>query len=487
MIELITLLVCFFSVFLSFDFKLFKHYLLVFFDYSTKFMKVVFSSELLEDEKEKHAKIYTKQMFINFINILYLLLIPITLFIIVYFSFFKLNDNFDSIFFLELIFSLEFLIIGLIFIFLSIKINKTKHLKKRKIRSSKHYTPIQRNFHRLAFSSIKLQIKIAQFFSIFYKKKMNFKVNPPIFIMGLPRSGTTMVIQSLFDTGLFKAHQYIHMPFIMLPNLCKKIFSDKRSNLIKTYRAHDDGIKINLESPEAFEEIIWRSFYPEKYKSKILDEWSLPLKKLDFINFFAFNCHNLDLANKDKKRYLSKNNNNIIRLRVLRNFFPSAKFLIMFRNPFSQALSLFNQHIKFSKIHSNDEFSREYMEDIGHYDFGKNVRPFNFEINRTKKLDLKKDNPDYWLEYWIHCYSALLKRENVNLNFLSYDRLFENPSKNSKKLLEICGISHSETFCKKFERESEKKLEKVKSNYFNEVLYKDAKKVHRSLLRISKV
>ena len=48
------------------------------------------------------------------------------------------------------------------------------------------------------------------------------------------------------------------MPMILGPNIWSKYFGKNVKNSKDQKRAHDDLIKINLNSPEAFEEVFWK-------------------------------------------------------------------------------------------------------------------------------------------------------------------------------------------------------------------------------------
>ena len=93
-------------------------------------------------------------------------------------------------------------------------------------------------------------------------------------------------------------------------------------------RAHGDGIRISVESPEAFEEVFWMTF------SENDDHTEEKFKRyIQLIN------------NKySKNRYLSKNNQNVKRLNLISKIFPKSKFLFPFRDPIQHANSLLFQH-----------------------------------------------------------------------------------------------------------------------------------------------
>ena len=58
------------------------------------------------------------------------------------------------------------------------------------------------------------------------------------------------------------------MPFIMSPNLSKLI--QKKSNIVKTERLHQDGIMFDLDSPEAFDEVFFSTFNNDDIKDELI-------------------------------------------------------------------------------------------------------------------------------------------------------------------------------------------------------------------------
>ena len=78
-----------------------------------------------------------------------------------------------------------------------------------------------------------------------------------------------------------------------------------------------------------------------------------------------------------KKRYLSKNNQNIRRVELISKIFPNSKILIPFRNPIQHAYSLLSQHKRFIEDSKKDKFVSHYMKWIGHTEFGPNYIPIN--------------------------------------------------------------------------------------------------------------
>ena len=94
-----------------------------------------------------------------------------------------------------------------------------------------------------------------KFFFISRAEKINVK---SLFITGLARSGSTILLNTLYDTGKFASLKYSDMPFVVCPNIWSKINFNKK-NYYKKIRAHNDGVKFSATSPEAFEEVFWKS------------------------------------------------------------------------------------------------------------------------------------------------------------------------------------------------------------------------------------
>ena len=94
----------------------------------------------------------------------------------------------------------------------------------------------------------------------------------------------------------------------------------------------------------------------------------MPFKKIDcFFKKLGTEYENINLQNelddlikktlfvKKKKRYLSKNNYNIFRLKYLIKQYSDANFIILFRDPIETIISLGKVHEKFMDLGKNDK------------------------------------------------------------------------------------------------------------------------------------
>jgi hypothetical protein len=140
-------------------------------------------------------------------------------------------------------------------------------------------------------------------------------------------------------------------------------------------------------------------------------------------------------------RYISKNNANIARLSLLPILFPDCRIVIPFRNPWDHIKSLRNQHKRFANIHDREPFSLLYMEWLGHFEFGKSLRPINFNKWVEKHSDLDPHNEVFWLNYWVETYEAILTSVNSNMCFFDYDRACANPERSLRLLADALEMS----------------------------------------------
>ena len=190
-------------------------------------------------------------------------------------------------------------------------------------------------------------------------------------------------------------------------------------------RAHGDGIFVNYESPEALEEVFWRVFCGPDY---IRDDRLIPMTIDSEIAAKFRDYVSLLLLQHQAKCYLSKNNNNTLRLHSLTKCFPRAIVLISFREPLQQAYSLLSQHQRFTELHRSEPFSRDYMNWLVHHEFGLDHKPFVFDETRFEEERSRNSSGqlNYWLQMWIDTYEYIDSTAPEGCIFLSYEQLCDN-------------------------------------------------------------
>ena len=262
-----------------------------------------------------------------------------------------------------------------------------------------------------------------------------------VFISGLARAGTTILMRTFYETGNFSSLTYRNMPFVLMPCTWKKLSSSFQKTQQQKERAHGDGILVNFDSPEAFEEVFWRvycardyifdtSLRPHAVSNEVLGRFREYVQRITS----CANDHN-------QRRYLSKNNNNILRLGVIRKAFPESFIIIPFRNPLQHAVSLLNQHLKFCERHSEDRFSRAYMCWLGHHEFGLTHKAFRFsEHDKSLPGNYIPDDINYWLTLWINTYSYILNSAPDGCIFVCFESLCNSPADTLGRLFEATGL-----------------------------------------------
>ncbi len=274
-----------------------------------------------------------------------------------------------------------------------------------------NYSYIQKFLHDFVLSKKIINKSLFELEKIIYLKNKDISNQSHVFITGLPRSGTTSLLNFLFSSHEYASLIYRNMPFVLSPNFFK-LFNKK--NIKKKERVHNDGIRYDLNSPEAFDEIFFDN-------------------SEEFIRNELENYINLILLKNDKNKYLSKNNLNYKRIDLIQSILPHSIFLIPIRKPLHQANSLLSQHLHFNRLHQENDFIRRYMNYLGHHEFGLNHKPWNNPIHFNDP-----NNINYWIEQWCLFYELIYKKFQFfkNCHFVIYEKL-HNPSYVEKILNKI--------------------------------------------------
>ena len=348
------------------------------------------------------------------------------------------------------------------------------------------YGGLERLLHRLAFAALPLQKSLAELEDRLYARRAaGVKVSRPVFIVSLPRAGTTLLLETIAALPGFAAHTYRNMPFLLIPLLWDTLSRRFHAAGGKVERAQGDGVNIGFDSPEAFEEVLWRAFHPAQYGADRILPWSADAG-FDCAEFAAFmGRHIRKLATlrvgAGAARYLSKNNGNLSRLGKLARLFPDGAILIPFRNPADHAASLLRQHLVFERLHANEPFTRRYMADLGHYDFGANLRPIDFD-HWLDEEDLEPPNAaNFWLRYWQAAFSHILANLNDQTALVSYDGLCAAPAAGLRRIAQRLGVEDGAELMAAARFRSPARHDAGPLN-LNRALLESAQALHRELL-----
>jgi Sulfotransferase family len=275
-------------------------------------------------------------------------------------------------------------------------------------------------------------------------------IDRPIFVTGLARSGTTILLTVLARAAGVATHRYRDFPFLDIP-LLWNWFQDRFAHEMPEHeRAHGDRIKITPHSPEAFEEVIWQSFFPWTHDPDLVQVLGAETQASDFEAYFRRHIRKILLLRRGR-RYLSKGNYNVARLRYLARLFPDAHFLVPVREPLSHVDSLARQHARFTGMAREDPHVGNYLEAAGHYEFGPQRRPFALDVGDAEAIRAgwAQDDRLGYAQQWRIVYDFVddLRREPAmagRMTVVRYEDLCSDPAGTIAGLLAIIGLDDSD-------------------------------------------
>jgi hypothetical protein len=347
------------------------------------------------------------------------------------------------------------------------------------------YTALERLLHKVAFAAPQVQRAAADVEAgLFGRRVEDVACEPPLFVTALPRAGTTLLLEALAEFDEIATHTYRDMPFVAAPLLWDRLSAAFRKTASLRERAHADGMMIGYDSPEAFEEVLWRLLWPEKYHDDRIELWHAAdagAAKRAFLEAHFKKIVGLRAAGVAKARYASKNNANIARLDLLPRLFPGAVVVVPVRDPLEQATSLWRQHLRFRDLQAEHPFVAAYMADIGHYEFGRLHRPFAFGDFPAEPSHGRPEQLDYWLRYWIAAYAHVdAARERVRP--LDYERWCAEPHQQLGALAEAVGLPRGDALARAVARVQGPPPARAEPAAFDPALVARARDLHRALV-----
>ena len=236
-------------------------------------------------------------------------------------------------------------------------------------------------------------------------------VDRPIFISGLARAGSTILLEILARHPDVVSHRYQDYPLVFTPFWWNRLLERMpKREAPPAERTHRDGIAVGPASPEAFEEVLWMAFFPHLHQpshSDVLgDETSHP----EFEAFYREHIRKL-VHVRGGRRYLSKGNYNVTRLEYLQKLFPDARFVIPVRDPVWHIASLMKQHALFCQGCNRHPEALRHLQRVGHFEFGLDRRPIRAGdaalLARITEAWQRGDEVEGWSLYWAQLYGYL--------------------------------------------------------------------------------
>lgn len=268
-------------------------------------------------------------------------------------------------------------------------------------------------------------------------------VDRPIHVAGLARSGSTVLLEMMASHPDTATHRYRDFPPVMTPILWNRAFGHMYGkNAQPVERAHKDRILVTPDSPEAFEEVLWMSFFERAHDvrvSSVLDRGS---SHPGFEAFYRDHIKKI-LHIRAGCRYLSKCNYNLTRLAYLSRLFPDARFVVPVREPLWHVASLTKQHRLFCEEERRDPRILDHMRRVGHFEFGLDRRAVNIGDDAASSIE------QLWAEgeetrgtarLWASLYGFVLHQLEVDEELrqqtliLRYEDLCDRPEETLRRL-----------------------------------------------------
>ena len=274
-------------------------------------------------------------------------------------------------------------------------------------------------------------------------------VQKPIYVSGLARSGSTLLLELLSRHPEATTHRYRDFPLLHTPYWWNRFLSlvPQQAEEAKE-RAHGDRLLVTSESPEAMEEVLWMAFFAELHDSARSSVLTIRERDEAFDRFYVDHIRKL-LAVRGGSRYLSKANYNVTRIEYLAELFPDSLFVVPIRDPVTHIESLMRQHRKFKALHETDQRLAVHMQRVGHFEFGAIRRLVNTgdyeRVQEIERLWKTGEEARGWGKYWASVYSYVAgviqsRKLQDRCLVVRYEDLCAAPVEKLGILSEHCGL-----------------------------------------------
>ncbi len=267
-------------------------------------------------------------------------------------------------------------------------------------------------------------------------------IRKPIYIAGLARSGSTILLETISSYPRVASHRYRDFPFVFTPIWWNRYLDrmPQKSAEMKP-RVHADGLLVSCESSEALEEPLWMAFFSQAHDRNVRQVLDTTTVQPDFETFYRNHVRKV-LTIRGGQRYVCKGNYHVARLEYLLKIFPDAKFIIPIRKPRDHVASLMKQHRLFTRGETKYPRSLAQMRACGHFEFGLDRRAINFgdvdAVASVERLWNEGQGARGCARYWSQVYGFLAQRLTANpaLRQASQIVWFEDLCERSEETLE---------------------------------------------------
>lgn len=286
---------------------------------------------------------------------------------------------------------------------------------------------------------------------VFSETLETITIDKPIYVAGLARSGSTILLEILASHRGVASHCYKDFPAIFTPLWWSRWLekSSAHRQEAPTERAHGDGLMVTTDSPEAMEECVWQAFFRDAHNPALSSVLDGSHDHPRFEKFYRNHLRKI-LKVRGGERYLSKGNYNLTRLQYLLKIFPDARIVIPIRHPVNHIASLMKQHNIFIEGETNSPRALTHMQRIGHYEFGLDRRVINTgnteTVREIEQLWSRGETVRGWARYWAALYQWVMNvlEEDETLSdatmVVRYEDLCNDPETEIRDVLQHCEL-----------------------------------------------
>jgi hypothetical protein len=202
-------------------------------------------------------------------------------------------------------------------------------------------------------------------------------VTAPIYVCGLARSGSTLLHEVIAAHPSVATHRVKDYPFVFTPFWWRRATARIPPGPARE-RAHQDGVMVTSQTPDALEEMLWMAFFPRCHEPSASSVLARGEHHPAFETFYEAHLRKLLLA-EGRTRYAAKANYHVARLAYLAGTYPEARFVIPVRAPEAHVASLKRQHEWFSWGQGSRPRSLAFMRRTGHFEFGLDRRAMQLD------------------------------------------------------------------------------------------------------------
>lgn len=310
----------------------------------------------------------------------------------------------------------------------------------------------QRHVARWLFAARGLGPRLAALESAVLRDAIdNVDEQPPLWVCGMARAGSTLLLEAIVDMPGHTAHHYGDYPWLWTPywrNWLRQRMPGAPSG--RRERTHGDRLLVNASSPEAFEEIFWMHFLPGRHDAAVDQRVAADFRDAAFERHFDDHRRKL-LSIRGATRYVAKANYQLARIAWLHARHPQARFVIPVRDPVGQVASLVGQHRLFCRLHDEDPAVGAHLARVGHFEFGPQRRVHHLgDVDATRMIEecfARGDDAAGYARQWAVQYGQALDAiEQVPTLgdaclWVRYDRLCADPRRELVRIARFIGIA----------------------------------------------